>query len=134
MSGFPDLENCKHKHVAKNPIGTSLPPIVVEESKNIGTTTVIEKQIGDYKHAMECINGLENTTSTISSYTQPLVAAWNNKGFHSDSDRVSLLSFPCKHFFISILNMLIFNFLPFKFTQEVHFFSIAMPVNHKKNL
>ena len=99
MSGFPDLENCKHKHVAKNPIGTSLSPIVVEERKNVGTTSAIGNQTRDYKHAMDCINGLEKTVPTIDSSNQPLVDAWNKKGFqYSDSYQVILLRFPYKHF------------------------------------
>ena len=92
VSILPDLEDYKHIHMAKNLIGTLLPHVVFEESKNIGTTSAIGNQTGDYKHAMDWINGLEKTMSTIASSIQPLVAAWNNKGFqYSDLDKVSLL-------------------------------------------
>ena len=92
MSGFLDLGGYKHIHVEKNPIGTSLSPLVVEERKNIGTTSAIGNQTGDYKHAMDWINGLEKTMSTIASSIQPLVVAWNNNRFqYSDSNHVSLL-------------------------------------------
>ena len=71
----------------KNLIGTSLWPIVVEKRKNIGTTSAIGNKTRDYKHAIDCINGLQKTMSTITSSIQPLVVAWNNKGFnYSDSD------------------------------------------------
>ena len=76
----------------KNPIGTSFSPIVVEERKIIGTTSIIGNQIREYKHAMDCVNVLEKTISIIASSIQPFVVAWNNKGFqYSDSDKVSLL-------------------------------------------
>jgi hypothetical protein len=83
-----DLENSKHKHMSKNPIGKSLPSIVVQESQ-IVTTFGVENHSPDYKHAMECISGLEKRMSTIAYSLESLVVVGKNKGFQSDLDEVS---------------------------------------------
>ena len=91
-----DIDNYKHEHISKNEIVISMPS---NEVVNSQTTSSVQYNSDNYKHVMECINGLENTMSTIASSIQPLNVAWSNKGFHSDSDHVRLLSFPYKHLF-----------------------------------
>ena len=58
------------------------------EVVNSQTTFIVEYNSDNYKHVMECINGLEKTVSTIASSIQPIVASWKNKEWHSNLDKV----------------------------------------------
>ena len=58
------------------------------EVVNSQTTSTVQYNSDNYKHVMECINGLEKTMSTIASSIQPIVASWKNKECHSDLDEV----------------------------------------------
>ena len=43
----------------------------------------------NYKHVLDCVNGLTNTMSTIATSIEPIIKSWNKMGFHSDVDEVS---------------------------------------------
>ena len=59
------------------------------EVENSQTTSTIQYNSDNYKHVMECIDGLAKTvSSTIASSIQPIVASWKNKECHSDLDEV----------------------------------------------
>jgi hypothetical protein len=81
-----DIDNSKHKHISKNPIERSFPSNEVE--KILTTYTSVENDSENYKHVMECINGLTKTVSTIATSIEPIVASWKNKGCRSDLDEV----------------------------------------------
>ena len=70
---------------SKNKIGRSIPS---NEVANSQTTSIVQYNSDNYKHVMECVNGLAKTMSTIDSSIQPIVASWKNKEFHSDLDEV----------------------------------------------
>ena len=71
-----DLESSKHEHISKNEIGRSIPSNEVANSQTIST---VQYNSDNYKHVMECINGLAKTMSTIASSIQPIFASWKNK-------------------------------------------------------
>ena len=67
-----DINNSKHEHISKNEIGISMPS---NEVVNSQTTSIIQYNSDNYKHVMECINGLAKTMSTIASSIQPIVSS-----------------------------------------------------------
>ena len=79
------IGSSKHEHISKNEIVRSMPS---NEFANSQTTSIVQYSSDNYKHVMECINGLEKTVSTIASSIQPIVASWKNKEFHGDLDQV----------------------------------------------
>jgi len=50
--------------------------------------TFVENDSDNYKHIMECISGLKNIVSTISTSIEPILASWKNKGCYNDLDEV----------------------------------------------
>ena len=80
-----DLDSSKHEHISKNEIGKSMPS---NEVLNYQTTYIVQYNSDNYKHVMECINGLAKTVPTIAPSIQAIVASWKNKECHSDLDEV----------------------------------------------
>jgi hypothetical protein len=73
-----DIDNYKHKHISKKTIERSFPSNEVE--KILTTYMSVENYSENYKHVMECINGLTKTVSTIATSIEPIIASWKNNG------------------------------------------------------
>ena len=80
-----DLHSSKHEHISKNEIRKSMSS---NEVVNSQTTSNVQYNSDNYKHVMECINGLAKKLPTIASSIQPIVASWKNKECRSDLDEV----------------------------------------------
>ena len=65
-----DIDSSNHEHISKNEIVRSIPS---NEVVNSQTTSTVQYNSDNYKHVMECINGLEKTLSTIASSIQTIV-------------------------------------------------------------
>jgi hypothetical protein len=68
-----DIDNSKQKQISKHPIERSL--LSNEVDKILNTSMSVNIHSENYKHVMDCINGLTNEISTIATSIEPIVAS-----------------------------------------------------------
>jgi len=85
-----DIDSSKHKLILENPTKRPLPSNEADKSQLVNISTSVQSDSDqNYKHVMDCINGLTKTMSTIATSIEPIVKSWNKMGCHSDVDEVS---------------------------------------------
>ena len=85
-----DIDSSKHKLVLENPTKIPFPSNEADKSQLVNISMFVQSDSGqNYKHVMECINGLPKTISTIATSIEPIVKSWNKMGCHSDVDEES---------------------------------------------
>ena len=85
-----DIDSSKHKLASENSIKRPLPFNEADKSQLVNISTSVQSDNDqNYKHVMDCINGLKKTMSTIDTSIELIVKSWNKMGFHSDADEVS---------------------------------------------
>jgi len=83
------IENAKHKQIPKHPTKKSFPSNEVDKSQLLNISTSVHNDSDhNYKHVMDCINGLTKTMSFIATSIEPIVNSWKRGRYHIDVDEL----------------------------------------------